>query len=208
MTVHIDQAAAHEVPACAEIIATALLDDAVLRTFVRGDHHRHARLTDLHTAILRGGPLHGGAIDVARPHPGGPVIGVAAWEGPTSHTPWWTHVTELPRLLAAIGVRHLPASLRAQQTYHEARPEDPHWYLADITVTPAAQGLGVGSALLRHRLASIDAGAPLPAFLEATTPGSRRLYERYGFEPSGDIVVEGTVGTAMTRPACGELATA
>jgi puromycin N-acetyltransferase len=70
-----------------------------------------------------------------------------------------------------------------------------------VAVTPEAQGSGVGTRLLRHRLAEIDdAGAA--AYLEATTPASRQLYERLGFveqraldmTPSGQPV-------AMLRPA-------
>ncbi|WP_165350336.1 GNAT family N-acetyltransferase [Xylanimonas protaetiae] len=201
MTVHIDQADPSEIEACAAIIAAALLDDPVLRTFVRGDHDRLGRLTDLHVALLRNGPAHGGAIDVARADPGGRVVGVAAWEGPDGHAPWWTQVRDVPRTLRAIGLRHAAASLRAQSAFDAARPRTPHWFLADIAVAPAAQGLGAGSALLRHRLGAIDAGPRLPAYLEATTPGSRRLYERWGFRRTDDVVVDGTVATAMTRPA-------
>lgn len=203
MTVHIDQAAPSEIEACAGVIAAALLDDPVLRTFVRGDRDRLSRLTDLHVAVLNNGPRHGGAIDVARTEPGGEVIGVAAWEGPEGHVPWWTRPGDVPRMLRAIGLRHGAASLRAQAAFDEVRPPMPHWYLADIAVAPEAQGLGAGSALLRHRLGAIDAGPRLPAFLEATTPSSRRLYERWGFEPAGELVVDGTVAFPMTRPASG-----
>lgn len=202
MTVHIDQAAPSEIEACAGVIAAALLDDPVLRTFVRGDRDRLSRLVDLHVAVLANGPAHGGAIDVARSEPGGPVIGVAAWEGPGGHAPWWTQLRTAPRMLRAIGgARHAVASLRAQAAFDEVRPGTPHWYLADIAVAPAAQGLGAGSALLRHRLGAIDAGPRLPAFLEATTPSSRRLYERWGFELVEEITVEGTTAYAMSRPA-------
>ena len=44
----------------------------------------------------------------------------------------------------------------------------------------------MGSALMRHVLAEGDATG-LPAYLEATTPRNRMLYERYGFEATGVI---------------------
>jgi GNAT superfamily N-acetyltransferase len=168
---------------------------------VRGDRRRLARLTDLPLATLTGGPLHGGAVDVARTQPRGEVIGVGVWEGPTDTTPWWVRVRNLPRLARAFGIRELPASLRSLRAFAAVRPRVPHWYLAEIAVSPKAQGLGVGTALLEHRLGVIDQGVPLPAFLEATTDGSRRLYARWGFEPTGDVVVDGITATAMTRPA-------
>jgi ribosomal protein S18 acetylase RimI-like enzyme len=68
-------------------------------------------------------------------------------------------------------------------TYH---PTEPHWYLPLIAVDPAQQGRGYGSALLKHALELSDRDK-LPAYLEATSPNNRRLYERHGFEAIGEI---------------------
>ena len=68
----------------------------------------------------------------------------------------------------------------------EAHPTEQHWYLPFTGVDPTAQGLGLGSSLLRHALAECDT-AGLPAYLEASTLRSRRLYERWGFEPLGVV---------------------
>jgi ribosomal protein S18 acetylase RimI-like enzyme len=62
-----------------------------------------------------------------------------------------------------------------------AHPSEPHWYLPFLGVAPLHQGKGAGSALLRHSLARCDRD-DRPAYLDATSPGSRRLYERHGFE--------------------------
>jgi GNAT superfamily N-acetyltransferase len=59
-------------------------------------------------------------------------------------------------------------------------PTTEHWYLPLTGVDPVAQGRGLGSALLRHALANCDREG-LPAYLEATTPRNRDLYERHGF---------------------------
>jgi ribosomal protein S18 acetylase RimI-like enzyme len=70
-------------------------------------------------------------------------------------------------------------------TYH---PHEPLWYLPMIGVDPAYQGGGLGSALLAHALAEVDRGHSA-AYLEATTPRSRDLYARHGFEVTGTIQV-------------------
>jgi GNAT superfamily N-acetyltransferase len=62
----------------------------------------------------------------------------------------------------------------------ELHPTDDHWYLPLIGVDLVAQGRGLGSALLRHALAICDSDG-LPAYLEATNPRNRDLYERHGF---------------------------
>jgi GNAT superfamily N-acetyltransferase len=54
------------------------------------------------------------------------------------------------------------------------------WYLPLIGVDLVAQGRGLGSALLRHALATCDSDG-LPAYLEATNPRNRDLYARHGF---------------------------
>ena len=55
---------------------------------------------------------------------------------------------------------------------------------------PAAQGLGLGSALLRATLVGVDAAGE-PAYLEATSPDNRRLYERHGFQVVRELPLPG-----------------
>jgi predicted N-acetyltransferase YhbS len=56
-----------------------------------------------------------------------------------------------------------------------------------LGVVPGMQGRGLGGALLRERLATADTEG-LPAYLEASSPGSKALYERHGFRCVGDPV--------------------
>ncbi len=78
----------------------------------------------------------------------------------------------------------------------EHHPPDPIWYLGVIATEPAAQGQGLGSALLRQSLAEIDE-AGLPAYLESTNPRNVPLYRRHGFDDAGVIELPG--GPALTR---------
>ncbi|MEU6811251.1 GNAT family N-acetyltransferase [Streptomyces sp. NPDC046831] len=55
-----------------------------------------------------------------------------------------------------------------------------HEYLWMIAVAPARQGEGLGTTLVRHVLDRCDR-AGLPAYLEASSARSARLYERLGF---------------------------
>jgi len=74
-------------------------------------------------------------------------------------------------------------------TMGEAHPHDrPHWYLLAIGAHPVAQGRGLGSALLAHTLALADERHE-PAYLEATTPRSRALYQRMGFAPLDELTL-------------------
>ena len=68
----------------------------------------------------------------------------------------------------------------------EFHPTEPHWYLPVIGVDVTKRGRGYGSALLRHALERCDRDG-LPAYLEASSPRNKSLYERHGFEEIGVI---------------------
>jgi GNAT superfamily N-acetyltransferase len=72
----------------------------------------------------------------------------------------------------------------------QLHPSDAHWYLPLTGVDPVAQGRGLGSALLRHTLMTCDSDR-LPAYLEATSPRSRDLYLRHGFNVV-EVIKSGT----------------
>jgi ribosomal protein S18 acetylase RimI-like enzyme len=68
----------------------------------------------------------------------------------------------------------------------EHHPTAPCWYLPFIGVDPLRQGRGHGSRLLAQALVRCD-GDGLAAYLEASSPGNRALYERHGFAVTGEI---------------------
>jgi GNAT superfamily N-acetyltransferase len=65
-------------------------------------------------------------------------------------------------------------------------PDEPVWYLPFVGVEPSRQGQGLGAALVGAGLTRARADG-LPAYLEASTPRNRSLYERLGFEVAGEI---------------------
>jgi len=90
----------------------------------------------------------------------------------------------------------------------QLHPSTDHWYLALTGVDPVAQGRGLGSALLRHALATCDSDG-LPAYLEATAPRNRDLYERHGFNVVGVIQAGSSPPLwAMLREPAGETGSA
>jgi len=162
-------------------MARAFSDDPALG-FLLGDEDREARLhrffqTELrvvafpHEIVWATDDLSAGAI-WARP---------GAWRVPLGAT-----LRELPAMAGVFG-RRLPLAFWARlrlEARHPSKP--PSYYLAAIGVEPAAQGRGLGSALLEPMLATIDAEGAA-AYLEASTPRSRVLYERHGFVQAGEI---------------------
>ena len=94
----------------------------------------------------------------------------------------------LPALARALG-RDLMRGLRGMTLMDAAHPHhDHHWYLWFVGVAPERRGAGLGTELMRPILDRCDASG-MPAYLEATSPLNRRLYERVGFEVTGEIVL-------------------
>lgn len=87
--------------------------------------------------------------------------------------------------------RTLDAVMRA------AHPGYRHQHLAFLAVDPARQGIGLGTALLRHHHHTLDHDRT-PAYLEASSQTSRDLYTRHGYHPIGvPIALPGGPDPAM-----------
>jgi ribosomal protein S18 acetylase RimI-like enzyme len=92
------------------------------------------------------------------------------------------------RLILRSGLRILPRLEEAQEVMTAHHPRDPHYYLQSIGVRRDSQGLGLGSLLLKHMTARCDA-EHMPAYLESSSPKNVPLYQRHGFEITGEMPI-------------------
>jgi GNAT superfamily N-acetyltransferase len=58
-------------------------------------------------------------------------------------------------------------------------PTEPHWLLDQVVVEPAAQGRGIGRAMLDFAIGLAEHDR-LPLFLETGVPGNLPLYQHFG----------------------------
>ncbi len=160
-------------------------DDRTRRRFHRGFFH--AAFEDSHQS---------GELRVAEDE--GEVCGVAVWYPPgRMRDPTGP---AMDNALAALDDADLDrlAALREATIDHD--PIKPHFYLWLMAVAREKQGAGIGGALLTAVLDICDERQTL-AYLEATRSENRRLYERYGFEATGEIrLPEGPTKWPMLRP--------
>ena len=70
-----------------------------------------------------------------------------------------------------------------------SHPKEPHWYLNFIGVDTHRQGQGLGSAVLKASLVPVDEQGAI-AYLESSNVANIPLYERFGFEVTGEIQVK------------------
>lgn len=179
-----------------EVVADAFLADpptaAVLpRTVPR----RRARLEAFFRAVVCSGPLSEGTVDVARDRDTGRILGAAIWHGPDHHASVLRHyLPQIPAFVKAVGPRGVVRAVAVSRASADHRPTAPHWYLQAMGVRTELQGRGVGSRLLRHRLAVADASGSA-AYLESSTDATTMLYQRHGFAVLG--LVTGFPGAAV-----------
>lgn len=189
------------------LVGTTFAEDPVFTALVPDADDRRATTTSLYARELDD-PAR--AVDVAL-EPDGPdgdvVLGAALWSRSAGRTRRRSAAdvaaaaSELVHLVRDLGPTGAQRLRRHDAAVEQHRPIGAHWYLEALAVSPVARGRGVGSALLEHRLAEVDASGEV-AFLEATTRASLRLYERHSFVLVADVRSPlGVTVHAALRPA-------
>jgi hypothetical protein len=114
--------------------------------------------------------------------------GAALWHRPGA----WPSAAHAP-LNAIVGylrifTRRFMTASRVAETLARAHPHEPHWYLLFVGVVAEAGGSGKGAELLRPALARCDEDG-VPAYLEATSEASARLFGRLACQPLEELVL-------------------
>lgn len=172
-----------DVPRLVEMLARAFDDDPVPNFLFRGDRRRRRGLRRFFSIQLRRMYIDEGEVWTTDD-----LAGSALWAPPSKARPGFREIFYLlPVLpyLAGLG-RHVGDAMDLLQSVERARPLEEHWYLATLGTEPDRQGQGIGSALLREVLSSLDAEG-LPAYLESSKERNVPFYARHGFEVTGEI---------------------
>lgn len=117
------------------------------------------------------------------------VAGAAVWALPEQWAPSPWHQAQLSFTMAP-AVRRPVRVLRGIGQVELAHPKEPHLYLALLGVDPAAQGRGLGTALVAPGLEVADEER-WPAYLETAKERNVAFYGRLGFEVTRRIDMPG-----------------
>lgn len=117
----------------------------------------------------------------------GEPVAAALWDPPGHHPSEQEQNDSLTPFVACMGDA-IDRGLALEETFAKHRPAEPHWYLAQIGTVPAAQGLGIGGALMEAGLARRDG---LPAYLESSKESNIPFYEKFGFTVTQTIELPG-----------------
>lgn len=171
-----------DLPALTAVLARAFQDDPVARWSCPPDALRPKVLARFQGARLRQLLPHEEIWTTFD------LTSVALWAPPER---WKTTTRE--DLALARGMLHPRLLPRAPQTItgllgmEKKHPKTPsHWYLAVLGTDPAAQGQGLGSAVLAPVLERCDADG-MAAYLESSKESNISFYARHGFRVTGEI---------------------
>ena len=114
------------------------------------------------------------------------TLGTALWFPPeTLGMSARERAAELVSLLPG-GFGSFRRGKRFEALMEEHHPKEPHWYLQTLSVAPAAQRSGVGTALIQPGLDRADSES-MPCFLETQRESNIPYYRRFGFELTKEI---------------------
>ncbi|MFX1552977.1 MAG: GNAT family N-acetyltransferase [Promethearchaeota archaeon] len=103
-------------------------------------------------------------------------------------------------LRVAGGLGPLMREMKIIGVWKKHHPNQPHWHLGAIGVTPEIQRKGIGSHLIKFYCDLIDRDG-IEAYHETDRPENVPFYERFGFKVAGEEIVIGVKSWYMLRPA-------
>ncbi|GAA3074566.1 GNAT family N-acetyltransferase [Streptosporangium carneum] len=159
------------------IIATSFHEQEISAWMIPPDDDRRRVMPSFFSMVTESALVHGEV------HATADMSAVAVWFRKGAEP-----LPEIPDQDARVEAFAGPHAERIRQMGEEMdrrHPHDPHHYLAFLAVLPGHQGRRTGTRLLEEHHRRLDE-AGIPAYLEASSTRSRRLYLRHGYQDLGD----------------------
>ncbi len=190
---------ADELDAASAVLTDAFVDEAGLNYWLRQDASKDRARRKFFDAVVRN--MLNPKRDVLVSQNNGGMSGAAVWLAPGLKAfdfPWWREFFYMPLFLSIAGAAGLKRAQDLGARLTACHPAAPHAHLQFLGVSTAAQGQGVGSALLKETLAPLDRDGTV-GYLEASTQRNVALYARHGFEVTNEFELPGLHFWCMTR---------
>ncbi|MEU5152970.1 N-acetyltransferase [Glycomyces sp. NPDC021274] len=182
----------------AGLLGEAFLDVPTAVWLVEDPAERLAAVAGQFAILVEHAAAHGGVLTAERDGAG--LDGALVWFDRTKEEPPIPDYEE--RLREACG-KHYEGFAELDRIMDEHHPAEPHNYVALVGVRADARGRGFASDLLRRHHERLDATGT-PAYLEAVSLQTARLYASLGYRPHGEPFRIGEGGPPlhpMWRPA-------
>ncbi|MBB5918091.1 GNAT superfamily N-acetyltransferase [Nocardia transvalensis] len=184
--VRVWRAEAADAEAVARVFAEASADEAVSAWVMDGHPEVAERFAADYAPELIGRSLRDDEVWLAGA--GDDIWAVSLWQTVTSLDRVRREAAEARDLLDEFPIPPFRRMTAVTAAIAERHPgEFPHRYLQAIVTLPRHRGAGAGAALVTERTKAAAAEG-FPAYLEASTERSSRLYARCGFHRLGDPI--------------------
>jgi len=165
-----------------ESLARSFYTDPVFAHFLPDDSTRLKKLEKVMGILFKLGEPHGACYTTDN------YESVTLWRPPSEwDVPFWAYIVNGPALLSTFGTG-IGRVLSTMDMMEKVHPHTPHWYLQTIGTDPEFQGKGYGGAIMRDRLAAVDA-AHMPCYLESSKDTNIPIYQSFGFRVTGEMQV-------------------
>lgn len=181
ISVSVQKANEADLAALSGTLAAAFYDDPLFRWLIPEDSRRAEILPPLFRVIME--------VNLAKDelYRAGANLAGAVWLPPGQQPSEDETAEQVPKFAHVTG-EYAERVFQALDLMGEVHPSEPHWYLFVLGTKPEWQSQGIGSLLLRAVLDRCDRDG-IPAYLEASNEGSKRLYLRHGFIVTGEIAL-------------------
>jgi ribosomal protein S18 acetylase RimI-like enzyme len=183
-TTRVRKASADDGLRIAASLARAFFDDPVFRWVCPADERRDQLLSGFFGLFTQVMTRHD-EIYVA-----GEGMGAALWAPPGKAAVGEEDADLFGRRLDEMSGVDADRMFSISKLLEEHHPPGSYYFLQFVGVEPDGQGHGIGSALLAHMLERCDREGAR-AYLDATSPHNKRLYERHGFRAGPEYSPQG-----------------
>jgi ribosomal protein S18 acetylase RimI-like enzyme len=177
--IQIHKASNGDVARIASTLARAFFDDPVFRWTFPDDERRRGVLPGVFSIFTEAFEPYG------ETYLAGEASGAALW-APPGQAPVSDEFNERLAGAAEADERFFEIA----ELFDNRHPAGSYYYLQFLGVDPERQGYGIGSAMLDYMLQRCEREG-VRAYLDATSPRNKRLYERYGFRATGEFAPKG-----------------
>lgn len=183
-TITVQTARSDDVEQVSATLSRAFFDDPVLAWIVPEPGRRRTVLPGLFRIFAAAFIRHHESLVTSD------GAGAALWAPPGVPAVAEHEAEQFGRELEKVTGADAPRLFAVDDVMAAHHPRTPCYHLQLVGVDPEWQGRGVGSALLTPVIERCDRDG-VPAYLEATSPHNRRLYERHGFRTRETLQIPG-----------------
>jgi len=184
-----------EIDKVADFISTGYYHDEFFIWSVKDDDVRHRIVADYYKIYLGAA----GCVAYVAENPEMGMIGAAVW------LPHDTDASIYEDIDCVTGKYSPQFRAVADRSHNSEPPIGPFYQLVGFVTHHKVRGMGMGAALLKHHLDTLDEKG-IPTYLEASTPYfGGGVYGRFGYKPVGELMVfaDTAVLYPLWRPALG-----